>query len=147
MGKKIQPLLDKYNSLPVQAKAGFWFLVCTVIQRSITIITTPIFTRLLSESEYGEYGVFISWMGILSCFVTMFIFSGLYPQAIVKYDSRKDEGFRVSEESAKTILLQFVALGYMDIRTNEVYQSGVESFYVLTKEGLDFYVSLKAQKK
>ena len=62
-------------------------------------------------------------------------------------DSRKDEGFRVSEKSAKTILLQFVALGYMDIRTNEVYQSGVESFYVLTKEGLDFYVSLKAQKK
>ncbi len=91
MGKKIQPLLDKYNSLPVQAKAGFWFLVCTVIQRSITIITTPIFTRLLSESEYGEYGVFISWMGILSCFVTMYIFSGLYPQAIVKYDYKKDE--------------------------------------------------------
>ena len=71
-------------------------------------------------------------------------------ESIIKdkiYDSRKDEGFRASEESAKTILLQFVALEYMDIRTNEVYQSGVESFYVLTKEGVDFYVSLKAQKK
>ena len=91
MGKKINGLLNKYSSLPVQAKAGFWFLVCTVIQRSITIITTPIFTRLLTEAEYGEYGVFISWMGILSCFVTMYIFSGLYPQAIVKYSKKKDE--------------------------------------------------------
>ena len=91
MRSKINQLLTKYDNFPVQAKAGFWFLVCTVIQRSITVITTPVFTRLLSQEEYGEYGVFISWMGILSCFVTMFIFSGLYPQAIVKYDSRKDE--------------------------------------------------------
>ena len=90
MRNKIRKLLDKYNSLPVQAKAGFWFLVCTVVQRSITIITTPIFTRMLSEPEYGEYGVFISWMGILSCFVTMFIFSGIYPQAIVKHEEEKD---------------------------------------------------------
>lgn len=91
MKLKFRNLLSKYYSLPVQAKAGFWFLVCTVIQRSITVITTPIFTRLLSHEEYGEYGVFISWMGILSCFVTMFIFSGLYPQAIVKYDNKKNE--------------------------------------------------------
>ena len=75
----------------VQARAGLWFLVCTIIQRSITIITTPIFTRLLTNNEYGEYGVFISWMGILSCFVTMYIFSGIYPQAIVKYDDKRNE--------------------------------------------------------
>lgn len=90
MKEKIQPFLKKYNDLPVQARAGFWFLVCTIIQRSITIITTPIFTRLLTEAEYGDYGVFISWMGILSCFVTLYIFSGIYPQAIVKYDDKKD---------------------------------------------------------
>lgn len=91
MKQKIRNLINKYNGLPVQAKAGFWFLVCTVLQRSITVITTPIFTRLLTEAEYGEYGVFISWMGILSCFVTMYLFSGIYPQAIVKYSEKKDE--------------------------------------------------------
>ena len=102
MKKKIQLLLKKYNDLPVQARAGFWFLVCTVIQRSITIITTPIFTRLLTNAEYGEYGVFISWMGILSCFVTMYIFSSIYPQAIVKYNDKRDvyssgmQGFTVT---------------------------------------------------
>lgn len=91
MKSKIQSLINKYSSLPVQARAGFWFLVCTVIQRSITTITTPIFTRLLTNEEYGEYGVFISWMGILSCFITMYIFSGIYPQAIVKYDEKRNE--------------------------------------------------------
>lgn len=63
------------------------------------------------------------------------------------YGCREDDGFHISGESANTIILQFVALGYMEIRTNEVYQSGVESYYVLTKEGVDYYVSLKAQKK
>lgn len=91
MKEKIKFLLNKYDNMPVQARAGFWFLVCTVVQRSVTVITTPIFTRLLTEDEYGEYGVFISWMGILSCFVTMFIFSGIYPQAIVKYSEKKNE--------------------------------------------------------
>ncbi len=91
MKHKLIGFINKYKSLPVQARAGLWFLVCTIIQRSITIITTPIFTRLLTNDEYGEYGVFISWMGILSCFVTMYIFSGIYPQAIVKYDDKRNE--------------------------------------------------------
>ena len=79
-------IVDKYRNSSIQVKASFWFLICTIIQRSISIITTPIFTRLLSTNEYGKYSVFISWMGILTCFVTMYIYSGVYPQAIVKFD-------------------------------------------------------------
>lgn len=62
-------------------------------------------------------------------------------------DMTEDEYYQLSEHSAKDIAVQFVALGYMEIRTNEVYQSGVESYYVLTKEGVDYYVNLKALKK
>ena len=122
MRNKIRKLLDKYNSLPVQAKAGFWFLVCTVVQRSITIITTPIFTRMLSEPEYGEYGVFISWMGILSCFVTMFIFSGIYPQAIVKHEEEKDV-YSSSMQGLTITLVIFWCIIYLLGRTfwNDIF--------------------------
>ena len=82
---------NKYKNAPVQVKASFWFLICTVLQRSVSIITTPIFTRLLTKGEYGQYGVFLSWMGILTCFVTMYIFSGIYPQAIVKFQTEKNQ--------------------------------------------------------
>lgn len=84
-------LFSKYYSLPVQVKASFWFLICTILQRSVSIITTPIFTRLLSTAEYGTYSNFLSWMGILTCFVTMYIFSGIYPQSIVKYDEERSQ--------------------------------------------------------
>lgn len=81
----------KYKSIPVQVRASFWFLICTVLQRSISIITTPIFTRLLTTEEYGQYSVFLSWMGILTCFVTMYIYSGIYPQAIVKFEEERSQ--------------------------------------------------------
>lgn len=81
----------KFNSLPVQVKAGFAFFLCTVLQRAFSIITTPIFTRLLSTQEYGIYSVFVSWKGILTCFVTMSISSGIYHQAIIKFDKQRDQ--------------------------------------------------------
>ena len=84
-------VIIKFNSLPVQVRAGFAFLLCTVFQRAFTIITTPIFTRLLTTAEYGKYSVFISWMGIISCFVTLSISSAIYPQAIVKFDEEREK--------------------------------------------------------
>ncbi len=89
--KQTIELIEKFKNLPVQVKAGFAFFLCTVFQRAFTIITTPIFTRLLTTHEYGEYSVFISWMGILSCFVIMSINSGIYTQAIVKFENRRNE--------------------------------------------------------
>lgn len=50
-------------------------------------------------------------------------------------------------QCAQTILSQFYALGYMDLQTGEVFQSGVMSYYVLTKYGMKYLVQLSAVKK
>lgn len=105
----MRKILAKYRSLPIQIKASFWFLICTMLQRSISIISTPIFTRLLSNAEYGKYSVFLSWMGILTCFVTMYIYSGIYPQAIVKFSGEKEK--YSSSMQGLTVVLVFVWLG------------------------------------
>lgn len=47
----------------------------------------------------------------------------------------------------QTILSQLYALRYLDLRTGEVFQSGVESYYVLTDYGMKEYVKLTAQKR
>lgn len=51
----MQKLVKKYTDLPIQVKASMWFFVCAFLQKGISFITTPIFTRLLSTSEYLEY--------------------------------------------------------------------------------------------
>ena len=62
-------LKSKYNLMPIQVKASFWFLICSFLQKGISVITTPIFTRLLTTSEYGQLNVFNSWLGIITIIV------------------------------------------------------------------------------
>ena len=85
----IRKLQDKYLSLPVQVKASFWFLISAFLQKGISVITTPIFTRLLSTSEYGQYNVFNSWLGIITVFITLQLYSGVFTQGMVKFEDRK----------------------------------------------------------
>lgn len=66
-------------------KASIWFLICSVLQKGISVITTPIFTRLLSTAEYGQYSVFNSWLSIVTVFVTLSLTAGVYTMGIVKF--------------------------------------------------------------
>ena len=45
-------------------KSGFWYLIANFATKAMALITTPIFTRLLTKEEFGEYNNFISWMSI-----------------------------------------------------------------------------------
>lgn len=82
-------LLDKYHKIPIQAKASLWFLMCSFLQKGISTITTPIFTRLLSPDEYGDFGAFNSWYSIIYIIVSMNLASGVYTTAMVKFDNDK----------------------------------------------------------
>nr|WP_317413402.1 oligosaccharide flippase family protein [uncultured Solibaculum sp.] len=87
--KKVLPirgLLEKYRHIPIQVKASFWFLICSFLQKGISMITTPIFTRLLSTAEYGQYNVFNSWLGIVTIFVSLNLAAGVYTQGLIKFE-------------------------------------------------------------
>lgn len=84
-------ILKKYKELPVEIKAAFWFLIGTFFQKAMSMVSTPIFTRIMSAEEYGEYNVFNSWFLIVSIIVTCQLSAGVYTQGIVKFDSEKRE--------------------------------------------------------
>lgn len=86
MGKN---LIRAYERLPVQIKASFWFLVCAFLQKGISMLTTPIFTRLLTTAEYGQYNVFNSWLNIVAIFVSLNLSAGVYGQGLVKYEKER----------------------------------------------------------
>ena len=83
--------LKIYKELPIQMKASFWFLICSFLQKGISMITTPIFTRLLTTSEYGQYSVFNSWLSILTPIVCLNLYSGVYAQGIVKFEEDRNK--------------------------------------------------------
>lgn len=83
-------LVNKYRGLPVQVKATLWFLICSFLQRGISVITTPIFTRLLTTGEYGRYNVFYSWHGIVTIIISLNLSQGVYQQGLIKFDKERE---------------------------------------------------------
>lgn len=109
-------ILKKYQSIPIPIRASFWFLICSFLQRGISFITTPIFTRLLSTKEYGQFNVFNSWMSIIVVFATLNLYYGVYTRGLVKFEKEKDE-FSSSLQGLTLTLLMLWLLLYLCFHT------------------------------
>lgn len=67
----------KYANMSLQAKAAVWFTLCTFMQRGITMITTPFFTRLMPLDQYGAVSTFQAWQSVLSLVCTLTLYKAL----------------------------------------------------------------------
>lgn len=104
-------IIEKYNSFPVEVKAGLWFLACSFLQKGISVITTPVFTRLLNTSEYGNYNVFQSWLSIFTIIISLQLSQGVYTQGLIKF-SDKRKRFSSSLQGLTLILCLMWAVAY-----------------------------------
>ena len=84
-------LLSKYRALSQGKRAAIWFIFCSFLQKGITFLTTPLFTRLLTTEQYGYWTLFQSWETVLTIVITLNLTSGCYMQNLVKFDDRKDD--------------------------------------------------------
>lgn len=72
-------------------KASLWFVFASVIQKGISFVTTPIFTRLLSTEEYGLFNVYSSWYDIVAIFCTLHLAAGVYNKGMTKWNDDRDK--------------------------------------------------------
>lgn len=81
---------SKYDNSPIQAKASLWYAVCNFLQKGISFVIIPIYVRVLTTAEYGQYSVFQSWREILMIFATLNLYCGVFTKAMVDIDDDKD---------------------------------------------------------
>ena len=86
----VNKLWKKYKNFPVQIRASLWFLICSFLQKGISVIVTPIFTRLLTTQEYGQYSVFDSWLKLVTIFVSLHLYSGVFTQGLIKFSDDRE---------------------------------------------------------
>ncbi|MGM9614974.1 MAG: lipopolysaccharide biosynthesis protein [Oscillospiraceae bacterium] len=67
----MKALLAKIRDMPENLKATIVFAVASFATSGINYITTPIFTRLLTQSEYGVVSVYNSLYAIISVIATL----------------------------------------------------------------------------
>lgn len=103
--------ITKYKNSPDTLKAGIWYTICNFMQKGISLITVPIFTRLLTTEEYGTYTVFTSWESIISIFATLNLTYYVFDKGMVKFEDDRDD-FIASLQGLGSLICLFVFLLY-----------------------------------
>lgn len=85
----MENLLSVYKGLSSPVKASLWFTVSSVIEKGISLISTPIFTRILSTEEYGVYSVYQSWYSVVLIFTTLNLYAGVYNNGLTKWPQQR----------------------------------------------------------
>lgn len=109
-------ILNKYNNMSMALKAAIWFAGCHFLQKGISMLTTPFFTRLLSTSEYGRTSAFFSWADILMPLFTLSVWRGM--MNLFAKDYNKD---RVLSSVVSLSMIISLAFGCFIVLTSEFY--------------------------
>ncbi len=76
MGNSINRLLNKIKNVPENIKATLVFGIASFSISGLKYITTPIFTRILTTTEYGTVGIYNSWYAIVQVIMSLTL---MYP--------------------------------------------------------------------
>ncbi len=88
-------------------KSSFWYTLSGFLTRAIGFITVPIFTRLLTKEQIGDFTVYCSWQSIL------LIICGLEVYATInraRFDYEKEEAFNSYITSALILSTLFTSV-------------------------------------
>lgn len=147
--KKYLYPIQYYKDLSVTARAGLWFLVCSVFQKGTAAITTPVFTRLLNKSEYGQVSVYYSWVDILGIFITFGLPSAVYARGLVQNSGNKERYTSIMVGlSIATTIGSFIVYMVFHNGLNSVLGIGTGAVvsvfvYVLFHSGIEFWYQEK----
>lgn len=99
-----------YTSMSVATKAALWFVFCNIMQKGISTITVPLFTRLLTTAEYGTYSLYVSWFNILTIVTSLNLYYGVFNNALNRIQGRNERNKYVSSMQGLTITLTLVLI-------------------------------------
>lgn len=81
--------IDKYKALSAPVKSSLWFVICNIVQKGIALVSTPIFTRIMTTDQYGIYTVYQSWYQIIVIFATLELSAGVFNNGLTHFPEEK----------------------------------------------------------
>lgn len=87
----IKKITNKWKNIPLTLKVTVAYAVCSILQKCLSFITLPLFTRILTKEQYGQYTIYSSWSGIFSILLTLNLAYGSFSTAMVKFEKKRDE--------------------------------------------------------
>lgn len=84
---------DRASSGSSAAKAGLWYTVGNMMIKGITFLSIPVFSRIMSQEDYGLYNTFLSYASILTIFLGLALNASIknakydFPEKLNRYCS------------------------------------------------------------
>lgn len=100
------------KNMNIAQKAAVWFVVCGILQKGISFITTPLFTRMLTAEEYGMYSAYLSWLNIFTIIITFRLEAGVFNKGMEKFPEMRAV-YTSSMQGLSTVLLLVAFVIYL----------------------------------
>lgn len=78
-------------SIPASFKSAIVYLFATVFTRGLAIITTPIFTRIMTTDQVGMVNLYSSWYSMITVVSTLALTSGGFSIALREFEKERDQ--------------------------------------------------------
>lgn len=82
--------LKNFKNLSPAAKASIALLFANLVLKGLSMISGPIFTRLMTTSQYGVVSTFMSWQSMLMTIVTLNLGAGVFNNGMLEYKDDRD---------------------------------------------------------
>jgi len=96
---------SRAKNISPAVKASFAYTVCSIIQKTLSLITTPLFSRLLTLEQYGQLSIYNTWSALLTIVITLNLGYGSFNRAMVKFEDDRD-GYISSIQTISLITLR-----------------------------------------
>ena len=108
-------MLKKWNAMPVAVKASVVYTVCSILQKCLSFLTMPLFTRLMTTQQYGQYMVYTSWSSIFTIFITLYLAFGCFNTAMVRFEEDSNRYIAAVQGICTVLAAVFLAI-YLPFR-------------------------------
>lgn len=124
---RIGSITKKGNNVS-SARIALWYLIGDMLVKGLSVLTTPVFSRVLTKQQYGDFSNFTSWEAILLVIITLDLSVSI---SRAKYDYTGKMDAYISSVTAVSTLS--TAVIYLIIECNSAFFSdlfSMDMFYI-----------------
>jgi len=97
------------------AKHSLIYIGTSVLAQAVTLLMVPVFTKNMSQEEFGQYNLLISVQSLLAIFITMGIYSGMTRFINEFEDKNKTKNIVLTFSMTWGLLMCLLSLFYGDL--------------------------------
>lgn len=116
----IKKVINKYKHMSNIAKASLWFMICTMLQKCLALLTTPVFTRIMDTEQYGYYSTYLSITTIITVIFTLNFDTCAYMNGIAKFETEEEKNELASSLLSLTCAITIIAAAVAFIFLNKI---------------------------